>query len=201
MAKQPKKRSSSKPKSRTKSRKRSINKPGVLLVLLIIVVFAIIISYFMAGGNFQQYFNQVKEKVSTVSGAENPETSDNSSTTEMTDNTQKITEKLPSQKEKPIPKTALEGTWVSTLNGAMLTFKGNTFELELISIEERPKLKGHFKISESSLHLVNTLSDDLCGMKEGVYHFEIKADELILSTQNDPCNMRKENLSSDWFKL
>ena len=89
MAKQPKKRSSSKPKSRTKSRKRSINKPGVLLVLLIIVVFAIIISYFMAGGNFQQYFNQVKEKVSTVSGAENPETSDNSSTTEMTDNTQK----------------------------------------------------------------------------------------------------------------
>ncbi|MBZ0241899.1 MAG: hypothetical protein K8F24_01670 [Bacteroidales bacterium] len=202
MAKQqPKKRSTPRRKSSTASRKRGKNQPGTILVLLLIVVAAIVLSYFVTGGNYSQYFKRMKETITTVSDSGNEQTADNQSSTKMTESADQSTEKLPAQKDKPLQKTALEGTWVSTLNGAMLTFKDNTFQVEFPSIEERPKLKGHFKISANSLHLVNTLSDDLCGMKEGVYSFEIKGDDLILSAQDDLCKMRKENLSTDWFKL
>lgn len=202
MAKQqPKKRSTPKRKSRSTAHKRFKSQPGTILVLLLIIVAAIVLSYFITGGNYSQYFNRMKETITSVSDSDNEQTTDSSTTTNMADNAENRSQKLPAQKEKPIQKTALEGTWVSTLNGAMLTFKDNTFQVEFPSIEERPKLKGHFKILANSLHLVNTLSDDLCGMKEGVYSFEIKGDDLTLSAQNDLCKMRKENLSTDWFKL
>jgi len=202
MAKQqPKKRSTPKRKPSAAMRKRGKYQPGTILVLLLIIVAAIVLSYFITGGNYRQYFNRMKETITAVRDTDNEQTTDNSTNSNLAENTEKNLIKPPAQKDKSIQKTVLEGTWVSTLNGAMLTFKANTFQVEFPSIEERPRLKGHFKISANSLHLVNTLSDDLCGMKEGVYSFEIKGDDLILSAQNDPCKMRKENLSTDWFKL
>jgi|GEM_PF-893979 len=199
--KQPTKRSAPKRKSSSMARKRAKNQPGIILVLLLIIVAAIVLSYFVTGGNYRQYFNRMKDTISAVSDTDNEETTENLTTTKIADSSEKASKKTPSQKQNPTQKTALEGTWVSTLNGAMLSFKDNTFQLEFPSIEERPKLKGHFKISNNSLQLVNTLSDDLCGMKEGVYSFDFKGEDLILSAQNDPCKMRKENLSTDWFKL
>ncbi|MCK9453352.1 MAG: hypothetical protein M0Q90_16765 [Bacteroidales bacterium] len=202
MAKQQsKKRSVPKRKSNTASRKRGKYQPGTILVLLLIIVAAIVLSYFITDGNYRQYFNRMKETITSTYNTDNEQSTDNSTTTNLAGSQENSSIIPPGQKDKPIQKTTLEGTWVSTLNGAMLTFKDNTFQVEFPSIEERPKLKGHFKISNNSLHLVNTLSDDLCGMKEGVYSFEIEGDDLILSVQNDSCKMRKENLSTNWFKL
>lgn len=197
--KQPIKKSTPKRKHRSIARKRAKNQPGIILVLLLIIVAAIVLSYFVTGGNYSQYFNRMKDTFSSISVSDHSEEAEHM--TETTETSEKLSETLPSQQEKTALKTALEGTWVSTLNGAMLTFKDNTFQVEFPSIEERAKLKGHFKIAANNIHLVNTLSDDLCGMKEGVYSFEFKGEDLILSVQNDPCNMRKENLSTDWFKL
>ena len=73
--------------------------------------------------------------------------------------------------------------------------------MEFPSVEERATLEGHFKILSGKLHLVNSLSDDVCGMENGVYSFQLTGEDLILKAENDPCKMRKENLSSDWFKL
>lgn len=199
--KQPTKRSAPRRKSSSMARKRAKNQPGIILVLLLIIVAAIVLSYFVTGGNYKQYFNRMKETITSVSDTDNEQATENSTSTKIADSAEKPSKNPPAQKEKTTKKTALEGTWVSTLNGAMLTFKDNTFQVEFPSIEERAKLKGHFKISNNSLHLVNTLSDDLCGMKEGVYSFEMKNGDLILSAQNDPCKMRKENLSTEWFKL
>lgn len=199
--KQPIKRNAPKRKSRSKTHKHSKSQPGIILILLLIVVAAIVLSYFITGGNYGQYFNRMKETITSVSNPENEQNTNTLTGAKTTDSEEKSTANLPVPKEKPVQKTVLEGTWVSTLNGAMLTFKDNTFQVEFPSIEERPKLKGHFRVTDNTIHLVNTLSDDLCGMKEGVYSFEIKGEDLILSVQNDSCKMRKENLSTDWFKL
>ncbi|MBU1370350.1 MAG: hypothetical protein KJ578_09425 [Bacteroidetes bacterium] len=185
------KRKPSQPRGR-KSKKNWSTGNFVLIVLMLLVV-SIVFSYFFFYNKDSQ---PITEKVSQLFTSSGDSLFQLSSPKDMQENPKEQTSET-----AVVEKTPLEGTWVSTLNGAMLTFQGSTFQIEFPSIEERPELKGHFRITEDNIHLVNTLSDDLCGMKEGVYSFTIKGEDLILETVKEPCSMRKENLETAWFKL
>lgn len=190
-------------KSKT-PRKRPVKKtgkkertPAFFLVVIVIAVVAIAVSYFYLTNTSEEESDGIFSPVTNLF-------------TTPDDSTKAADESLlkpeDEAEEKTIPveqveKTIIEGTWVSTLNGAMLSFEGNRFKLEFPSIEKRAMLQGHFKIMGGKIHLVNTLSDDLCGMENGTYSFTVKGEDLILKSENDPCKMRKENLSTDWFKL
>ena len=183
--------SKKKPVRRTGKRKKT---PAFLFTIIVLLLVAVVFSYFYIIRTTEKELENIFTPISNIFSLK----SDSAVYTEETTAKPEIETEKPAS---PPEKTLLEGTWVSTLNGAMLSFEANHFKLEFPSVEERAMLEGHFKILNNKIHLVNTLSDDLCGMENGTYSFTIKGEDLILEAESDPCNMRKENLSTDWFKL
>ncbi|HOI32792.1 MAG: hypothetical protein PHG67_10965 [Bacteroidales bacterium] len=193
-------------KSKT-SRKKSVKKSGkkkkkpAFLISMIILGLVLIVGVII----YHLFVNSIVKDIERIFTPVIEIFSSRPDTTNLSDETTFVVEHktVPetAKPDEPIVKTALEGTWVSTINGAMLSFEGNRFKLEFPSIEERTMFDGHFKLINSRIHLVNTLSDDLCGMENGTYRFNIKGEDLILEAENDPCKLRKENLNTDWFKL
>ncbi|MBG0781650.1 MAG: hypothetical protein H0S84_05230 [Bacteroidales bacterium] len=194
-----------KSKSSGTTRKKPTRKPkkgrkgsSILTLVLIIAIVALAGSYFYITYTTEKALEGVFSPITTLFSSQNDST--DQVTVEQSQEVVEAPKELPKE-EKPVIISPLEGTWVSTLNGAMLSFEANLFKLEFPSVEERATLEGHFKILDGKLHLVNTLSDDVCGMENGIYSFQLNGEDLILDAENDPCKMRKENLSTDWFKL
>ncbi|MDN5350726.1 MAG: hypothetical protein PWQ54_2122 [Bacteroidales bacterium] len=185
-------------KKPTRKSKKGRKAPGILLVVLIIAIVALTGSYFYITHTTEKALEKVFSPITTLFSLRNDSTKQIAK--EQNQEVIVATKELP-KKEKTVILSPLEGTWVSTLNGAMLSFEANLFKLEFPSIEKRATLEGHFKILNGKLHLVNSLSNDVCGMENGIYSFQLNGEDLILDAENDPCKMRKDNLSTDWFKL
>lgn len=110
-------------------------------------------------------------------------------------------EKATNKKENTITDRALQGTWVSTTNGSMLTIAGETFALDFPSIEVKKPAKGILKTGKGSFTVVDTQSEQGCGDQEGVYLYTIKGDELTTIRKKDPCKKRASSLDATWFRL
>jgi len=108
-------------------------------------------------------------------------------------------EKKHTTNEKPDP--ALQGTWVSTMNGAMMTIAGETFALDFPSIEFKKPVKGVLKAVKASFTITDTEGDQGCGNQEGVYLYSIKGEELTIIRKKDNCSKRASTLDATWFKL
>lgn len=92
-------------------------------------------------------------------------------------------------------------TWVSMLNGTMLSIEGNRYTIDFPSVEEQLPMKGTITFSLSEFTLLNNNRDDVCNNSPGVYSFSLEGDELIISVKSDSCNKRSRNLEASWFKL
>jgi uncharacterized protein YpmS len=156
-----------------KRKKRSNYKPLIiiLIVLAAIVVVSIGIGYFLT-----------KEEATTA-----PESVEQ--------------KEEPSTNELEAVKTPLEGTWVSNYDGAILGINGLTFSLDLPSVDAPETIKGTMAVEQNLVTFTNTSGDEMCPDMEGHYKFKIEDDEVFFTLIKDNCDIRKERMTMNWFKL
>lgn len=162
--------------AKRKYKRRSSNKNNSLIVFLIIVIGLVILSFAIS------YF-----VTQTESGDD-----ENITSKQKTESTQKGT----------IAKYALEGTWASYNDGAMLTIKGQNFSIEQPSVESSMVVTGKIVIKDSQATFVYTTQILECGIKPGIYKFKFEGTEEVKFTKiNDSCSSRSTQLVASWFKV
>ena len=111
--------------------------------------------------------------------------------------------KRPKNRKKPktIEKTPLEGSWVSMYDGAILTFTGLNFSLDMPSVDSPEKITGKIAIESTIVTFYNTGGKKICLDDEGHYQFTFENDELNFKVIKDQCASRKERMTANWFKL
>ncbi len=96
----------------------------------------------------------------------------------------------------------VDNTWVSQLDGAMLTLKSNgDYTLDTPSVDNRKKIYGHYRMTSTRIILVNHPSTNVCVGAEGVYDYTIDGENIHFKIISDPCKSRKKYMTEDWFKL
>lgn len=95
----------------------------------------------------------------------------------------------------------LEGTWVSSMNGAMLTFKGTTFSMDFPSVENRSPLEGVFQLNGKKIEFAGTQADGTCGIQPGKYTVTTEGSDIVITKISDECERRAQNLEASWFRL
>lgn len=162
--------------AKRKYKRRSSNKNNPILVFLIIVIGLVILSFAIS------YFVTQME-----SGDD-----ENITNKQETESAQKVTTN----------KHALEGTWASYNNGAMLTISGRNFSLEQPSVESLLVATGKIVIKEGTVTFVYTTQDSKCGIRPGIYEFKFEgSDEFKLTKIDDNCSSRSAQLVATWFKV
>ena len=114
---------------------------------------------------------------------------------------EQVEQKEEVRKENKDAKTALEGTWVSNYDGAMLTIKGLDFTLDQPSVDGSGQIKGTLTVDNTTVTFSNTNGIEECIGKEGTYNFSFEKDELNLKLIKDPCESRAEKMAAGWFRL
>lgn len=155
----------------------------VLVVLLLLAVIAFAASYVYLrkqnGDAAPKSIPSSKEQLMQTTSGENTKT-----------------ESIASKAEK----TILEGTWVSTDNGAMLTFSADQYTIDFPSVEAVQPMKGSFLVKETMLELLSS-NDPKCISAIGRYSFTFKDGDLHLKLTDDSCLRRSNLLGAVWFKL
>lgn len=184
---------------RSSSRKGSGFKPLIwfLLVILVLGGIALMVSYYMAAK--QEGKPAFSELWFTNTKNDKEKTDDNALTDQRVQKEEKKSEATRSKESKPNP---LQGqTWVSMLNGTMLSVEGNRYIIDFPSVEEQLPMKGSISFSASEFTLMNNNSDDACQNSPGIYSFSFEGDELIILIKSDSCSKRSRNLEASWFRL
>jgi uncharacterized protein YdeI (BOF family) len=118
-------------------------------------------------------------------------------------NKQEITPKFnPSETQgenpKPALKTALEGTWVSRSDGALLEFHDNTFSIDIPSVDSHSYQKGTFSLEGTQVTFSYTDGKNPCGQGKGIYTYKISEGSLYLKFVEDNCKARRDKLVAIW---
>lgn len=95
----------------------------------------------------------------------------------------------------------LEGTWISTANGAMMTIKGETFSIDFPSVEYAQPMKGKIKVENETAVFTASKASDECGVNEGIYTYKLTGEDLFLRLKKDACRPRTSQLATKWYKL
>ncbi len=101
--------------------------------------------------------------------------------------------------EQVTVKTSLEGTWVSSYDGAMLGITGLSFTLELASVDKPITVQGSIVVKDSLVTFINT--NAICKKIKGKYRFRFKEGDLVFQLIEDDCASRKERMTAGWFRL
>lgn len=110
-------------------------------------------------------------------------------------------EELPVQLE-PENAILIDNTWVSDMDGTLMTLKSNgDFSLEVPSVEQRKAIYGHYRVQGDKILFVNHPSTNVCVGIEGLYRFELDEDLLVFTLISDGCSARKQYMKEAWAKL
>ena len=169
-------------KRKTKSKGKKANNGG-LIFLIIVMVLALLsyaISYFVTETN-----NEAARSIEKTNNIEQVKKAN------------KKTVKTVKQDDTSV----LEGTWASYSDGAMLTVKGNSFTIELPSVQSSKVASGRITIHGNTVTFVYTNKNSTCGVKPGTYNFVIDNEEVTFDVAGDDCPSRVVVLSATWFKV
>lgn len=166
-------------KTNNRKRKKSNNS---VMKFVIITFFIAVLSVLIA------YFYTNREKFKLTETIENMMSSSSNSA---------VNKKTPTKTVKTNP---LKGTWVSNYDGTMLSIKGDSFTLEMPSVDASSKIKGSIIIEKTIATFIND-ANAVCPSVEGHYSFSFENDELIFSLIKDECDTRINRMSVSWFKI
>jgi len=166
-------------KSKPKKKRKTKFSPWLILVFVLIIIAALAmgIGYYLTN-------------------SKNPAVHDWATTEEA-----KAEPKLKETTSKIIEKTPLEGSWVSYYDGAILTFTGLNFTLDLPSVDSPEKITGKVAIENTIVTFYYTSGKKSCIDVEGHYQFSFDNEELTFKVIKDLCNSRKERMTANWFRL
>ena len=99
-------------------------------------------------------------------------------------------------------KFLFETTWVSNMDGAMLTINSNgTFTIDFPSIESTASIKGTYEIEGNKIIFLYKPDSDICDGIEGTYRINLKDNILEFLLISDKCKSRKKHFKEEWFGL
>lgn len=168
-----------------RSRKKTKSENSFITLVIIIVLLAIVsvvTAYFILGDDEKQIPDLIENEAGTQNKSD-VETHNNDAINESK------------------TKTDIDGTWVSNYDGAMLTITGNTFSLEMPSVDASSKVNGSLAVEKTIVSFTNTSGNKACIGKEGHYNYSFIDGELMLNKIKDPCDRRSERMTETWFRL
>lgn len=154
----------------------------MVIIIVLLVIVSVVTAYFILGDDEKQ-IPELIENVFSTQDKSSEEIKNNEPKTENT------------------IETAIDGTWVSNYDGAMLTITGNTFSLEMPSVDASSKIKGSLAVEKTIISFTNTSGNKACIGKEGHYNYSFIDGELMLNKIKDPCDSRSQRMTETWFRL
>lgn len=191
-------------KKSKKSKKKNNGFAKIIAVILVLALISMLITFGITSWN----------------GKQQPIAKHKAEITAVTDQVQKIekpaqkverrqpakaeataTEKQPEIKELPEPKkSAIEGTWLSSLNGTMLTINGSNYIIDFMSVDAPEPMSGKFSINGETISFFDETSR--CQDIRGDYRFAYVNDStLVIELIQDGCPKREASLDSDWKRI
>ncbi len=149
----------------------------VLVVLLVMAAIALAAGYVYVRHNGKTKPEKTQETI--LPGAENPATGILSDT---------------------IAPTLLEGTWINSSNGTMLSIRKQAFSIDFSSVEAEKPISGSIHINGNKF-VVETPLLDGCNDGRGTYEYSLAGDDLTISTLQDACTRRKLVFAAVWYKM
>ena len=139
-----------KEKIKRRKRRKQISLGNLILFFLVLAIISVIIAYFFISPELPGSSAPTTNIHSHQNGA-----------------------KLPPPYEK------LNGTWVSNTDGSILDIRGQSFHLELPSVDNHLLQKGKVYTRGNTATFIYTDSSSSCKGKRGIYSFEIKKGEIF----------------------
>lgn len=168
---------------------KSQKKSWLQSLLYVLVIFLVLAAIAMIAGYVYMRKNATPEPTLEVQ-------------TEIASKTEGADQSSPDN-SKPIQKQAnvfIEGTWVSTDNGAMLTIKGTNFTIDFPSVESGKPITGTIQFIGNEFTVISKTLQG-CEQINGSYSFDHKGEDLVVKAINDSCSKRKNSFESSWFKM
>ncbi len=190
----------SKKKKNTPKKKQSGN---VFNKILIILVAAVIVGFFT--------FKLVKNPGSDKKEKPDTQLVDKKDKTEVKDTPEVPdgkTEKKPKPEKKPEPRPepkpavetvvakSIEGCWMSTTGGAVLTMKDFEYRIDFMGVDSGKPIIGTYLVENNIITFSN--KQDPCKDAAGAYEVNFNKKEISFKCKNDDCTKRKSTLVTDW---
>lgn len=170
--------------SKRSSRKRKSNNSAIVVIMVVVII--ALLSFFIT------YF--------IINDAQSAKVVKSSTVENITETVVEKTEVKPETGDSEVL-TAIDGTWVSNNDGAMLTIHGKNFTIELPSVDSPQKTKGTIIYNDNNVTFLYSSAKTECGIKPGEYKYEINDDEIFFNVVNDDCKLRAKQLECGWFRL
>jgi len=179
-------------KKTSKKKKNSSKKKtsGNVFTKILIIAFAVILIVFFAFRFFPKInFNKDQKAETQLVKEENK-------------NTKKDTTSTPKETPtpKPIKKSAvaksIEGCWMSTTGGVVLTMKNFEYRIDFMGVDIGKPIIGTYLVEENIVTFSN--KQEPCKDEKGVYEVDFNKQEISFRCKDDGCTKRKSTLTTDW---
>ena len=185
MAKKAKKPISKPKKKGTSKKKKNVN----IIIRLLVIVFVIVFVAFFIFKFVTPKGNSEKENVTPK--------------VENKNELAKQKKDKPAEQDKPVKKPetkaverSIQGTWLSTTGGAVLTMKDNDYQLDFMGVDSDKQITGSYSVDGDLITFVN--KKDPCKDVKGLYEVKFNKNEIGFKLKNDECTKRKATLPTEW---
>jgi len=167
-------------KSKSNQKKKS---SGNIFTKIIVIVFALILIGFIA-------FSYV------------PKISFNKKQTQNASLVKKekkvVKEETPNDvpEQKTVVERSIEGCWMSTTGGAVLTMKNFEYRIDFMGVDSGKPHIGSYSVDNETITFIN--GQEPCKGEKGVYKVEFDKKEISFECESDGCTKRKATLVTDW---
>ncbi len=95
----------------------------------------------------------------------------------------------------------LNGSWLNTDDGSILEIKGQSFSLEVPSVDQHSIETGNCIIRDKQVNFTGYDSFSPCKGKTGIYTFIKKDGHLHFTLIKDPCPGRRQRFTAVWDSI
>lgn len=185
-------------KKTKKSKKKNNGFAKIIAVILVLALISMLIAYGITSWNAkpQKQVTKPKAEQTTVTKPVQKAEKKQPAKVELGPK-----ESKPKIEELPAPKkSAIEGTWLSSLNGTMLTISDDSYTIDFMSVDAQDPMSGKFSINGETISFFDEKSR--CQDIRGEYRFsQFNDSTLVIELIQDDCPKREASLDSDWKRI
>lgn len=101
---------------------------------------------------------------------------------------------------KPIIKStvarSIEGCWMSTTGGAVLTMKDFEYRIDFMGVDSGKPIVGTYLVEDNTVTFSNR--QEPCIEEKGIYEVDFNKQEISFRCKDDGCTKRRSTLVTDW---
>lgn len=93
-------------------------------------------------------------------------------------------------------KASINGFWMSTSEGAVLTMDNNTYRIDFAGIDASSPIIGTYEIQNKKITF--TTEEGTCKGETGTYRIILEKHDIKFTCEDDNCLKRKATLTTEW---